>query len=533
MLLKIGHKGVIFFLDLGFCHGKYVEKAKIRFFSNFVLYFIRMKKPFFFCILTTMLMFSAHNLTADTIPFPDTIYPSAEKLQFVVDTFLTEVSGVMTDLSDKYENLDGIYTFRGSPTRNPNFFGKLHGDSIDIHTEWEFTTFFDKTETDYGTWGGGTGWTGQPLYVHWPDSLQEIIIGSLCGYVYFIDFQTGEPSRPYFDAKNVLKGTPSIDPSMNGNLYIGHGVEKEAPFGNAVYNLFSCEQTHSFGKDPNAWRKWGAYDSSPVVIDSFLFRPGENGTLYKYYLGNGEYLLHSTLRYSTSKAQRSPGIESSMAVCRNYGYTTDNMGNILCINLNTLKPVWHYRNHDDTDATPLVAIENSIPYVYTGCEVDKQGLSGASYFVKLNGLTGELVWQDTIRCNQVDIDDKTLNGGMFGSPLLGAMDCSDMIFSNFCVNREKTKGCLVAINKADGSIVYRTETRQYAWASPIPFFNDHGEMFIFDADCDGNVYLIKGKTGEIIARKRIGENFESSPIVVDDKVILGSRGNKIYKIALE
>ena len=209
--------------------------------------------------------------TATTItPFPDTIYPSAAKLLFVVDTFANAISGVMTDLSDKYENVDGIYMFRGSPSRNPNFFGRIHGDSINIHTEWVFSTYFDKTKTDYGTWGGGTGWTGQPLYVHWPDSLQEIIFGSLCGYVYFLDFQTGEPSREYFDAKNVLKGTPSFDPSMNGNLYIGHGVEKEAPFGNAVYNMISGKQTHSFGKDPNAWRGWGAYDSSPVVIDSFL-----------------------------------------------------------------------------------------------------------------------------------------------------------------------------------------------------------------------------------------------------------------------
>ena len=467
------------------------------------------------------------------LPFPDTIYPSAQALHYVIDVFEKEIPGTLNDLTDLYENVPGIFTFRGSPTRNPNFSGRIHGDSIDIHKEWEFTTYFDMTKTDYGTWGGGTGWTGQPLYIHWPDSLQELIIASLCGYVYFIDFQTGEPTRDYFDAKNVLKGTPSLNPWLNGDLYIGHGVEKQPPFGNAIYNLFTGTQTHSFGKDPQAWRKWGAYDSSPIVIDSFVFRPGENGTLYKYYIGQGEYMLHSTLRYSTTKAHRSPGIESSMAVCRNYGYITDNMGNIICVNLNTLRPVWRYYNHDDTDATPLVDVEDTIPYVYSGCEIDKQGLSGASHFVKLNGLTGELVWDDTIHGLQVDIDDKTLNGGMFGSPLLGSKDCSDLIFSNFCINKEKNCGCLVAMNKKDGSIAYRAKTIQYAWSSPIPFFNDRGEMFIFTADCNGYVYLIKGKTGEIVASKKIGSNFESSPIVVDDKIIIGSRGNKIYKIALE
>ena len=122
---------------------------------------------------------------------------------------------------------------------------------------------------------------------------------------------------------------------------------------------------------------------------------------------------------------------------------------------------------------------------------------------------------------------------MFGSPLLGAGDCDGLIFGNFCIHSPKTKGYFIAFNKADGSIAYRTKLRQYAWSSPIPFFNDQEEMFIFTGDCNGNVYLIKGKTGEIVASKKIGGNFESSPIVVEDKVILGSRGTKIYKIALE
>ena len=73
-------------------------------------------------------------------PFPDTIFPSAEKLLFVVDTFQTDISGMMSDLSDKYDGSNGIFTFRGSQTRNPNFSGRIHGDLIDIHTEWVFAT---------------------------------------------------------------------------------------------------------------------------------------------------------------------------------------------------------------------------------------------------------------------------------------------------------------------------------------------------------------------------------------------------------
>ena len=468
------------------------------------------------------------------LPFPDTILPSAEKVMVKIDTFDTLHPWMLNDFADAYADAPGIFTFRGSPFRNPNFKGRLHGDSINIHTEWVFGTAMDNTGTaSHGAWGGGTGWTGQPLYIHWPDSLQEIIVASLCGYVYFLDFETGKPTRPYYDTKNVLKGTPSFNPYMNGDLYVGHGVQKTAPFGHSVYNLFTSEETYRFGKDPNAWRSWGAYDSSPIVVDSFLFRPGENGTLYKYYIGDGQFQLQSTLRYSLTNAKRSAGMESSMSVCRNYGYTTDNAGNILCVNLNTLQPVWHYHNHDDTDASPLIELEDDIPYLYTGCEIDKQGSKGASYFIKLNGLTGELIWEDTVPCRRVSFGDKSLDAGLFGSPLLGEGDCEGMIFANFCVNMTKERGCFIAFDKQDGRMLYKTILKQYAWSSPVAFFNDDDEMFIFLGDCAGNVYLIKGKTGEIVACETIGSNFESSPIVVDDKVILGSRGNKIFKIALQ
>jgi outer membrane protein assembly factor BamB len=468
------------------------------------------------------------------LPFPDTMLPSAEKVMVEIDTIDPTLPWEIKDFTDAYADAPGIFTFRGSPTRNPNFCGRLHGDSLFIHTEWEFTTALDNSNSSsHGSWGGGTGWTGQPLYIHWPDSLQELIVASLCGYVYFLDFKTGKPSRPYYDTRNVLKGTPSLNPYLNGDLYVGHGVQKTAPFGHSVYNLFTSEETHAFGKDPKAWRSWGAYDSSPIVVDSFLFRPGENGTLYKYYIGNGQFALQSTLRFSLTNTKRSPGMESSMAVYRNYGYVTDNAGNILCINLNTLQPVWHYHNHDDTDASPLLEIVDEVPYLYTGCEIDKQGTKGFSYFIKLNGLTGERLWEDTIPCRRISFGEKTLDAGMFGSPVLGEGDCSDMIFSTFCMNFTKERGCLAAFDKNDGRLLYKTLLKQYAWSSPVPFYNDDNELFLFVGDCSGYTYVIKGKTGEIVACEKIGSNFESTPIVVDDRVILGSRGNKIFSIALQ
>ena len=496
-------------------------------------------------------------VVVDTIPevpvvdaFPDTVFASAEKLMVQVDTIDKTLPSMLSNMDDAYENKPGILTFRGSASRIPKYFGHLTDDSIQFKVDWVFTTRTDATKTTVGVFEGGSGWTGQALYVNWPDSIverfqsnpdtkccnlhnQEVILASLCGDVYFIDFETGAKSRDCYNVGNVLKGTPALNTDLNGHLYIGHGAKKEATFGTQVFDLFSHKMINTFGHDPKAWRGWDGYDSSPVEAGGFLFRPAENGTIYKYYVGDGGYTLQSTLRYSTTEARKSPGMESSMAVCRNYGYVGDNAGNILCINLNNMQPVWHYWNHDDTDASPIVEEEDGIPYVYTGCEVDHQGKDGYCYFVKLNGLTGELVWEDTIPCRKLHFGDNTSDGGMYVTPLIGGGDCEGMIFSAFCVHTGQVSGVFMAFDKKDGRELYSTKLKHYCWSSPVAFYNDRNEMFVFVGDVAGNVYLIKGKTGEIVATAKIGINFEASPIVVDNKIIVGSRGNKIYKISLQ
>jgi outer membrane protein assembly factor BamB len=108
-----------------------------------------------------------------------------------------------------------------------------------------------------------------------------------------------------------------------------------------------------------------------------------------------------------------------------------------------------------------------------------------------------------------------------------------MIFSAFCIHKAQTQGVFMAFDKKDGRELYRTKLKCYCWSSPVAFYNDRNEMFVFVGDVTGNVYLIQGKTGEIVATAKVGTNFEASPIVVDNKIIVGSRGNKIYKISLQ
>ena len=260
---------------------------------------------------------------------PDTVYTSASKLEYRVEISDTTTNAHLSSHRDLYAEAPGIFTFRGSPRRDMPYAGRLDSVPSKIEVAWTFRTDYDGRVTDYGIWGGGSGWTGQPVYVEWSDSLmhlqrerskaltanfsnREIIVGSLCGNVYFIDYETGKISRQPFVGKNPIKGSVSLDPRLNGNLYVGQGIPSEGAIGAVVYNIFDHKRIDYFGRDNKAWRRGGAYDASAIVVDNFVIRPGENGTIYKLTADHADVKMHSLLRYR--RGGLAPGIESSPAV---------------------------------------------------------------------------------------------------------------------------------------------------------------------------------------------------------------------------
>lgn len=509
------------------------------------------RKTTYNLLTVTLLLCSSPALSQWQGPsFPDTVQPSATNVIYTVHYYDIINSGRILDTQSLYPVSGDILTFRGDAFRSAPFTGKVSGRPDTILVDWVFTTEYDTRPNGYGVWGGGNGWTGQPLFINWDDSLyryfrndtlhttkdfarKELIIASLCSRLYFINFENGRESRKSIFVGNPIKGTPSIDPTYNGNIYIGHGIPCQKPFGAVTVNLFSHKITHTMSQDKSAWRDWGAYDSSPIRAGNFLFRPSENGTLYKFRIDGDTLSLHSTLRFILPRKTDAGGMEASMAIYRHYGYVADNHGNIICVDLNNLQPVWHYNNHDDTDASLLLQQEGDSLCLYTGCEVDKQGNRGFCYFVKLNAITGKLIWEQKLPCRKANVGAKLFDGGMFSTPLPGKGNCKDLIFFNLVTNETPgPKGDFVALNRNDGSVVYRTRLMHYAWSSPVAMMNDNDEMFVFTADTQGRVYLIDGRTGEIIISRKIGENFEASPIAVGNSVVIGSRGRKIFKLSI-
>jgi len=484
--------------------------------------------------------------TMEELTLPDTAYASAQAVDYRV-----EGDSVMPlkYFDDLYAGrTDRVMTFRKNLRRDADFGGRVEGTPSQIEVAWSYDTPYGASATQLGTWGGGSGWTGQPLYAHWTDEEmellrqsypqltpdfgpEEIMVGSLCGQAFFLNFQTGKPSRQSLDLHNVVKGTMSLDPEMM-NLYVGQGVNKGEPLGCQAFNLLTGERGFFFS-DRQSWRGWQAFDSSPIVAGGYLFWPGENGSLYKFQREEGGKLTRvATLRYKVNGS--APGIESSLCVYRNYGFFGDNNGNIICVNLNTMKPVWHRSNHDDTDGTIVCREEEGTPYIYTACEVDKQGAVGTCHFLKLKALTGELVWDCAIPCNRIDLGTKVLDGGMYSTPLLGRGNCEGMIFANICRNSASPgRGELTAINTADGTVVYTVPYGNFCWSSPVCFLNEDDEMFIFTGDANGVVWLIRASNGEVLCKREVGANFESSPCVVGNAAVVGCRGTKIHKFVIK
>ena len=68
-------------------------------------------------------------------PFPDTVYTSAEKLMAQIDTIDKTLPSMLSSIEDAYENKPGIFTFRGSASRIPKYYGQLTDDSIQFNID--------------------------------------------------------------------------------------------------------------------------------------------------------------------------------------------------------------------------------------------------------------------------------------------------------------------------------------------------------------------------------------------------------------
>ena len=436
------------------------------------------------------------------------------------------------DLPERYTELEGIVTFRGDNFRSGAAYGTASVSSKTLTKAWSKSTS-GLSDTD-GIYWSGSGWTGQPLIVKWPEAtrknisamydwarekegLVEVIYATLDGHVYFYELTSGEYTRDPLNLGFNYKGAGALDPRGYPILYVGSGVDSVNGRSRVkVVNLIDNSVMFEFGHNETfANRGWHMFDSSPLVsaeTDQLIY-PGENGILYiihlntKYNEQTGELSVDpdNIVKWKYNGVRSGSrywlGVESSAAIINNYIFLADNGGNLMCLDLNTLKLVWVQDVLDDTNCSPVVDVEDGHPYIYisTSFHYGWRSYSTAEIPIfKIDAETGEIVWRTDYTCYTV----QDLSGGVQGTIAVGKNKLSDMIFVPVARTPGASSGTLAALKKDTGEVVWEKETSMYSWSSPVDFY-----------DADGNVTMKETLDLGLTIDERVADGYYYSKTV--------------------
>jgi outer membrane protein assembly factor BamB len=103
---------------------------------------------------------------------------------------------------------------------------------------------------------------------------------------------------------------------------------------------------------------------------------------------------------------------------------------------------------------------------------------------------------------------------------------------------------LVAYNKTTGEEVWRADTVFYSWGSPVDCYDAEGNAYIISGDVGGRIHLFNASTGEELyymdtlrskgtANESAGGNMEASVIIIDNMIIIGTRGGSVFGVKIK
>lgn len=471
--------------------------------------------------------------------------------------------------ADPYFALPGIATFRGGNFRDSGSYGTV---------KLESKTFSDRVWTQYSAsiqtsdgesaWTG-SGWTGQPLVVQWDnetkqhmdlydsakakDGLVEVIYATLDGTIYFMDLETGEYTRDSLYLGMTFKGSGALDPRGYPLMYVGSGdytVEGRSPR-MYVISLLDGSVLYEYGwDDPVAMRAWCSFDSSPLVdaeTDTLIW-PGENGVLYSIKLNtvydkaagmiSVDPELTARTRYTSERSNADTywlGYESSISVIDRYAYLSENGGMFYCIDLDTMELVWAQDTKDDSNSTPVIEYdaETGRAYIYTAPSLHwtAEGGWGSISIYKLDAITGEIVWQKEYECGT----EEGVSGGVQATPVIGkeGTNLENLIIYPIARTPDMWGGAMIAFDKETGAEVWRWAMDYYTWSSPVAVYTENEEGYLVVFDSQGGGFLLDGATGTVLDTTDVGSLVEASPIVYNNRIVVGTRGELIIGMDLQ
>lgn len=482
---------------------------------------------------------------------------------------------------EQYTEVPGVLTFRGNNLRDNAAYGRSNITERRLEKVWTFNTHTStsgRKGADYKGWGGGAGWTGQPALVQWPaetraamnllpqfagdEDFVEVIQGSLNGRVYFLDLETGVPSREptfhnlrtgasdstFVDGGHPIKGSVSIDPRGYPILYFGQGLPEGRDFGFGAYSLLDGKRLLLLaGRDKQALRRWGAFDGSAIInrLTDTLFVAGENGLIYRVPLQTSfDPSVPSLtidpqverLRYAIEGTRgRKTGVETSLSVWKNLAWFADNSGGIVAFDTSSFEPIWAWYGEeaDDTNASIVVEPEGDQVNLYIGGEIEYQeGRTNKAWLHRFDGLTGKAKWSVGYEARG-PAQGRSSGGGIFSTPVLGKHGLDDRLFVTVAEIGPSNSGVLAAVDKATGKELWSQIIPGHGWATPVVIYDAEGKGYVVLPEFKGDLVLWDGATGAELDRLPLGTGYiEASPAFMNDMLVISTRGRAVHGIAI-
>ena len=466
---------------------------------------------------------------------PATSTPSTTRPTTTSTTSTTSTTVPMARFSDRrgvgqpYGAVEGITMFRGNLSRS------WYGTGPAPQSPGILWRYPDSrmcgASTHHGepkTWCG-TGWTGQPVIWERPDGITELIFGSYDKSVHFLDADTGERTRAPFRTGDIVKGSVTLDPDGFPLLYFGSRDNE--------YRVLALDR-----EDPTELWARNAYenrvvwnddwDGNSAVVDDIMFLGAESGWFLTFKLNRAyedglvvvtpETLLEFPV--FTDELMQSVGreqsVENSVALFEGRAYFANSAGRIVGLDIEEIESgdaptVFDYWVGEDIDATNVIDDEGML---YVAVEQERFNARGreVGQLLKFDPYTDSdpVVWS-------VEVPPRAGgDGGIWATPALG----------DGVLYVATHPGEILAVDTTTGEVVWRDEIGWHAWSSPIVV----DDVLVVAVDCSSG----GGLRSYDLADPRqptlrwelplTGGCIESSPIMWNGVIYVGSRDGFFY-----
>ena len=466
----------------------------------------------------------------------------------------------------KYTAQGGSLTFRGGPLRQNAAYGTVEVDTQQLKVvRGARTTVLDQDNT-------GFGFGSQPLIVKWykniremmnisdeyrtKTAMREVICPANDGRIYFVDLDTQLYSRTPIDVGFPISTTASVNPYGYPLLYVGQNDNTVAGYtgisGMRIYNLIDqsmigfIPSLNPVGYAENI----GVQTSALVESGSDTLIYGSNNGMLRTISMNTQFDLESgalsiapqsvSYAYKTSIKNAKQGIVSSSAAYGDYVYFGDMAGSIQCLDMNTMQPVWAIDMGDSIVGALSLEVEaDGQVSLYAGNVINKRQKSTPVRLVKLNALTGEILWEgpQTIKCKYAS---KMVKAGLYpgaaASPLVGQGDISDLVIfniNNVVDEKGNAYAVVYALDKTTGEEVWSQPLDVTSVSSPIALYEADGTSYIVLGDDNGTLRLMDGFSGSTISTVTLGSAIQASPAAYGNTIVVGTTGGMLYFVDVE